>query len=190
MNGEQLVEPGQSHPAECRLDAEAFSPCTSPFSRAGLAQGMHNFAVRATDFSGNAGTPASRDWTIAAPAEPLLSLTAKRRQRPRRIRVEVGCGAVACAVELGGKAKLAKVGRLVHASAGKRPRTFKLKPADVAIGAGERQAAGHEAAGAGGDHHARIEMTVEIRDVKHLEKVIKSIKGVDGVIGVERTARA
>jgi GTP pyrophosphokinase len=43
---------------------------------------------------------------------------------------------------------------------------------------------------AGGDHQARIEMTVEIRDVKHLEKVIKSIKGVDGVLGVERTARA
>ena len=43
---------------------------------------------------------------------------------------------------------------------------------------------------AGGDRQARIEMTVEIRDVKHLEKVIKSIKGVDGVLGVERTARA
>jgi GTP pyrophosphokinase len=42
----------------------------------------------------------------------------------------------------------------------------------------------------GGDHQARIDMTVEIRDVKHLEKVIKSIKGVEGVLGVERTARA
>jgi GTP diphosphokinase / guanosine-3',5'-bis(diphosphate) 3'-diphosphatase len=34
--------------------------------------------------------------------------------------------------------------------------------------------------------HARIDMTVEIRDLKHLEKVIKSLRGVDGVIGVER----
>jgi GTP pyrophosphokinase len=42
----------------------------------------------------------------------------------------------------------------------------------------------------GDDHQARIDMTVEIRDVKHLEKVIRSIKGVQGVIGVERTARA
>jgi GTP pyrophosphokinase len=42
----------------------------------------------------------------------------------------------------------------------------------------------------GGDHQARIDMTVEIKDMKHLEKVIKSIKGVDGVLGVERTARA
>jgi (p)ppGpp synthase/HD superfamily hydrolase len=32
-------------------------------------------------------------------------------------------------------------------------------------------------------------MTVEINDVKHLEKVIKSLRGVDGVIDVERAAR-
>jgi GTP diphosphokinase / guanosine-3',5'-bis(diphosphate) 3'-diphosphatase len=42
----------------------------------------------------------------------------------------------------------------------------------------------------GDDMQARIDMTVEISDVKHLEKVIKSIKAVQGVIGVERTARA
>ena len=43
---------------------------------------------------------------------------------------------------------------------------------------------------AGTDRQARIEMTVEIRDVKHLDKVIKSIKGVDGVSGRgTRTAR-
>src|SRR5918996_3897050 len=42
----------------------------------------------------------------------------------------------------------------------------------------------------GEDQQARIDMTVEIKDVKHLEKVIKSIKGVQGVIGVERSARA
>jgi GTP pyrophosphokinase len=42
----------------------------------------------------------------------------------------------------------------------------------------------------GGDQHARIDMTVEIKDVKHLEKVIKSIKDVEGVLGVERAARA
>jgi GTP pyrophosphokinase len=41
----------------------------------------------------------------------------------------------------------------------------------------------------GDDQQARIDMTVQIRDVKHLDKVIKSIKGVPGVLGVERTAR-
>jgi GTP pyrophosphokinase len=41
----------------------------------------------------------------------------------------------------------------------------------------------------GEDRQARIEMTVEINDVKHLDRVIKSIKGVQGVIGVERLQR-
>ncbi|MGD9905631.1 MAG: bifunctional (p)ppGpp synthetase/guanosine-3',5'-bis(diphosphate) 3'-pyrophosphohydrolase [Vicinamibacterales bacterium] len=40
----------------------------------------------------------------------------------------------------------------------------------------------------GEDAHARIDMTVEIKDVKHLEKVIKSLRRVDGVLDVERAA--
>jgi (p)ppGpp synthase/HD superfamily hydrolase len=32
-------------------------------------------------------------------------------------------------------------------------------------------------------------MTVEISDVKHLQKVIKSLRSVDGVVDVERAAR-
>ena len=36
----------------------------------------------------------------------------------------------------------------------------------------------------------RIDMTVEISDLKHLEKVMKSLRGVEGVLGVERTGRA
>src|SRR5216117_3059529 len=38
------------------------------------------------------------------------------------------------------------------------------------------------------DRRARIDMTVEISDLKHLEKVIKSLRAVDGVLGVERAA--
>jgi GTP pyrophosphokinase len=38
--------------------------------------------------------------------------------------------------------------------------------------------------------HARIDVTVEISDLKHLEKVIKSLRGVKGVLAVERTGRA
>ena len=45
-----------------------------------------------------------------------------------------------------------------------------------------------EARGAGDDHRGRIDMTVEIRDVKHLEKVMKSLRGVEGVLDVERAA--
>src|SRR5205814_4376070 len=40
------------------------------------------------------------------------------------------------------------------------------------------------------DKRARIDMTIEISDLKHLEKVIKSLRGVEGVLGVERAGRA
>jgi GTP diphosphokinase / guanosine-3',5'-bis(diphosphate) 3'-diphosphatase len=39
------------------------------------------------------------------------------------------------------------------------------------------------------DQRGQIDMTVEISDMKHLEKVIKSIRGVSGVIDVERVYR-
>lgn len=39
------------------------------------------------------------------------------------------------------------------------------------------------------DHRGEIDMTVEISDMKHLEKVIKSIRNVSGVIDVERVYR-
>jgi GTP pyrophosphokinase len=39
------------------------------------------------------------------------------------------------------------------------------------------------------DHHARIDVTVEISDVQHLDKVIKALRSVNGVIDVERAGR-
>ncbi len=41
----------------------------------------------------------------------------------------------------------------------------------------------------GEDTHARIDVTVEIKDMKHLEKVIKSLRSVDGVLDIERATR-
>ncbi|MGE0460206.1 MAG: bifunctional (p)ppGpp synthetase/guanosine-3',5'-bis(diphosphate) 3'-pyrophosphohydrolase [Vicinamibacterales bacterium] len=41
-------------------------------------------------------------------------------------------------------------------------------------------------ASTGDSAHATIGMTVEIKDMKHLEKVIKSLRGVQGVLDVER----
>jgi len=37
------------------------------------------------------------------------------------------------------------------------------------------------------DRRARIDVTVEISDLKHLERVMKSLRGVDGVLDVERS---
>jgi GTP pyrophosphokinase len=42
---------------------------------------------------------------------------------------------------------------------------------------------------AGTDHRGSIRMTVEISDLKHLERVMKSIQKVDGVLAVERASR-
>jgi GTP pyrophosphokinase len=39
------------------------------------------------------------------------------------------------------------------------------------------------------DHRGSIRMTVEISDLKHLERVMKSIRNVGGVLNVERAAR-
>jgi guanosine-3',5'-bis(diphosphate) 3'-pyrophosphohydrolase len=46
-----------------------------------------------------------------------------------------------------------------------------------------------EAHGDDEETRARIDVTVEINDLKHLEKVIKSLKAVDGVLDVARAAR-
>ena len=40
------------------------------------------------------------------------------------------------------------------------------------------------------DRRARIDVTVEISDLKHLERVMKSLRGVEGVLDVERAGSA
>jgi GTP pyrophosphokinase len=39
------------------------------------------------------------------------------------------------------------------------------------------------------ESRARIDMTVQIQDVKHLDRVIRALRGIDGVIAVERAVR-
>lgn len=51
---------------ECRLDAGAFAPCSSPYTTAALADGAHTFEVRAIDPAGNTDqTPATRSFAVA-----------------------------------------------------------------------------------------------------------------------------
>jgi hypothetical protein len=53
---------------ECRLDDRGFEPCGSPVTYQGLPDGVHAFVVRPTDGAGNAGTAATRSWSIDATA--------------------------------------------------------------------------------------------------------------------------
>lgn len=50
---------------ECKVDAAAYAPCTSPFTSPALGQGGHVFMVRAVDAYSNAdATPAQRSFTV------------------------------------------------------------------------------------------------------------------------------
>lgn len=65
-------EPGSTF--ECRLDAEAFSPCDSPRAWTGLTLGAHEIQVRATDPVGRLdASPASASWTVSAPEPPPVT---------------------------------------------------------------------------------------------------------------------
>lgn len=72
-------DPGGSGIAgfECKLDAGAFSACTSPATYAQLATGAHGFAVRAVDNAGNVDPePPAYDWTISTPPPPAAKAAA------------------------------------------------------------------------------------------------------------------
>jgi CSLREA domain-containing protein len=50
---------------QCKLDAQAFAPCTSPRTYSNLSKGQHTFRVRAIDKAHNVDpTPATRTFTI------------------------------------------------------------------------------------------------------------------------------
>jgi RNA polymerase sigma factor (sigma-70 family) len=59
----------------CKLDAAAYSACTSPTVLTGLAPGHHAFAVRATDKTGNVGKPASVAWEYIPPDTTAPTVT-------------------------------------------------------------------------------------------------------------------
>ena len=51
---------------ECKVETGSFANCTSPFTTARLADGVHTFSVRAIDAAGSPDpTPATRTFTVA-----------------------------------------------------------------------------------------------------------------------------
>lgn len=61
---------------ECKLDGGAWTACTSPRALTGLADGVHNFQVRAVDPAGNVDpTPENTTWYVDSGA-PTTTVTA------------------------------------------------------------------------------------------------------------------
>lgn len=59
---------------ECRLDSDAWQPCTSPWVLDSLTPGEHSVEIRATDLGGNVeATPATRNWSVDATA-PVVTI--------------------------------------------------------------------------------------------------------------------
>lgn len=60
---------------ECQIDGGAYVACTSPQTYNGLADKVHNFKLRGTDFKGSVSSPVSYSWTIdiKPPSAPILT---------------------------------------------------------------------------------------------------------------------
>ena len=59
---------------ECRIDGGSWGACTSGVNYPGLTDGSHTFEVRQIDGVGNAGTIASRTWTVDT-TSPTVDVT-------------------------------------------------------------------------------------------------------------------
>ena len=84
---------------ECRFDSSDWQLCVSPFSRSGLALGVHRFEVRQTDAAGNTGPAASVEWEVVrdggggddSKARVVVPDSARVSVTPRGS-MTVGCG--------------------------------------------------------------------------------------------------
>jgi N-acetylneuraminic acid mutarotase len=63
---------------QCSLDGSAFAPCTSPFVSSPLADGKHNFQVKAFDAASNIDKSAAKAkaWTVDT-TRPVTTITGK-----------------------------------------------------------------------------------------------------------------
>ncbi len=68
----------------CTLDAAPASPCTSPWTQAGLADGAHVLRVTASDAGGRTSAPAEARWTVDTQAPRTTLAPIPDTGRPSR----------------------------------------------------------------------------------------------------------
>jgi hypothetical protein len=59
---------------KCSRDGASYSPCTSPKVYSWFSDGVHTFAVQATDPAGNISAPATYTWTVDS-TKPTVTIT-------------------------------------------------------------------------------------------------------------------
>jgi hypothetical protein len=118
---------------ECRLDGGAFSPCTSPVTYAGLADGDHVFEVRSVSGDGVQGDTASQSFRVDTQVDGA-KLKAKKTQKIKGDKVKVKVKAKAGeAVDVAAKGKLVvgkdkfKLKKVTKALTAGKKKTLKLK---------------------------------------------------------------
>jgi hypothetical protein len=132
-------EPGATF--QCRVDAAAFEPCSSPHTVAPQAPGAHAFQVRATDAAGNTSAPATRAFTYAPPLDTTITGRAlKGANVALRFRGSGGLGALKFQCRLTG-AKATAAQRAWSACAS--PKTYaKLKAGSYVFNVRSRDTTG------------------------------------------------
>ncbi|EON24300.1 OmpA/MotB domain protein [Nocardioides sp. CF8] len=76
---------------DCRLDAGAWTSCSSPKTYIGLSHGSHTVNIRAVDGAGNTSAGTSTTWTVDA-TSPTATMTFPTATRYNLTGWATGCG--------------------------------------------------------------------------------------------------
>jgi hypothetical protein len=123
----------------CSLDAAPFAACASGVTYTALADGVHTFAVRATDVAGNTGAAATATWTVDT-QPPTVTIDAPTPSSPTNATTATfvfhspdASATFTCALDGGAFASCATGQQYTGLTGGAgTPHTFQVKATDAA----------------------------------------------------------